>query len=217
MSIKRSYGRIVLPDSRDSGYLLSLPKRVSGLRSYRNWYSRGWHGNQGSDSSCVGYGWSHWLHTSPFRQFLNPTGIYKLAQYLDNWEGENYFGTSVRAGAKVLSWLGAIGEYKWTLDANVITYHILTTGPVVIGVQWYEGMSYPNKDGVMSISGKLLGGHCVCVVGYNSKTELFTIKNSYGEEWGNNGYGYLLLEDLQTLLSRDGEACVGIETKLSPK
>jgi C1A family cysteine protease len=69
----------------------------------------------------------------------------------------------------------------------------------------------------MSVSGKLLGGHCVLIMGYNGSKKLFKIKNSYGVGWGNRGYAYLSLYDLQKLLNDGGEACVGIESKIKPK
>lgn len=33
-------------------------------------------------------------------------------------------------------------------------------------------------------------GHCMLIVGYNDKKELFTLRNSYGPYWGDNGYCY---------------------------
>lgn len=33
-----------------------------------------------------------------------------------------------------------------------------------------------------------LGGHAVCAVGYDDATQRFTIRNSWGNEWGQNGY-----------------------------
>lgn len=36
-----------------------------------------------------------------------------------------------------------------------------------------------------------LGGHAVMAVGYNDDTEEVTIRNSWGVEWGDDGYGYL--------------------------
>ena len=35
---------------------------------------------------------------------------------------------------------------------------------------------------------KLKGGHCVCLVGYNDVTQMFTCANSWGTTWGNKGY-----------------------------
>ena len=40
-------------------------------------------------------------------------------------------------------------------------------------------------------SEKSLGGHAICVVGYDEKTKLVKFKNSWSAAWGDNGYGYL--------------------------
>jgi C1A family cysteine protease len=37
----------------------------------------------------------------------------------------------------------------------------------------------------------LYGGHAICFVGYDSKKKLIKFKNSWGTNWGDNGYGYL--------------------------
>ena len=39
--------------------------------------------------------------------------------------------------------------------------------------------------------GKQVGGHAVLFVGYNDETKCFKFKNSWGEAWGDQGYGYL--------------------------
>jgi len=213
--IRRKYGREERQDKRDKKFLLQ--SNIVTKRRSRTWSTYGWHGDQGKEGSCVGFGWAHWLHSQPIRQYVDPIGIYKLAQHLDEWEGTDYDGTSVRAGAKVLSYLGAIQEYRWTWDAKVIANHVLMRGPVVIGVKWYNDMNRPNSKGLMSIGGKLLGGHCVMIMGYNGSKKIFKIKNSYGTAWGNRGYAYISLDDLQSLLHDGGEACVGIESKMKPK
>lgn len=68
--------------------------------------------------------------------------------------------------------------------------------PVVFGFSVYSSMEtedvaktgkvpFPTKDD------SLLGGHCVLLVGYNDDTKEFKFMNSWGKEWGENGYGYL--------------------------
>ena len=163
-TVRRKYGREERADKRDKKFLLQ--SNIITRRRSRTWSTYGWHGDQGKEGSCVGFGWCHWLHSQPIRQYLDPIGIYKLAQHLDEWEGTDYNGTSIRAGAKVLSHLGAIQEYRWTWDAEAIANHTLIQGPVVIGVKWYNDMNRPDNKGLMSVSGKLLGGHCVLIMGY---------------------------------------------------
>lgn len=40
-------------------------------------------------------------------------------------------------------------------------------------------------------SEKTLGGHAICLVGYDDKARIIKFKNSWSEKWGDNGYGYL--------------------------
>ena len=35
------------------------------------------------------------------------------------------------------------------------------------------------------------GGHAICVCGYDNKKKLIKFKNSWGDSWGEKGYGYL--------------------------
>lgn len=42
-----------------------------------------------------------------------------------------------------------------------------------------------------SIDSKLIGSHAVLLTGYNSKTRLFDIKNSWGNDWGFKGFAFL--------------------------
>ncbi len=39
--------------------------------------------------------------------------------------------------------------------------------------------------------GSIVGGHAVCIVGYDDETNCIKFKNSWGTGWGDNGYGYL--------------------------
>lgn len=41
-----------------------------------------------------------------------------------------------------------------------------------------------------------LGGHAICVVGYDDEAQHFIFKNSWGERWGDRGYGYLSFDDM---------------------
>jgi len=67
--------------------------------------------------------------------------------------------------------------------------------PFAIGISIYESFNdaHINKTGIVPIpknNEKLLGGHSVIVVGYNDNYG-FLIRNSWGENWGLNGYCYI--------------------------
>jgi len=37
----------------------------------------------------------------------------------------------------------------------------------------------------------MVGGHCVCIVGYDLNTQMFLIRNSWGASWGISGYCWM--------------------------
>lgn len=52
-------------------------------------------------------------------------------------------------------------------------------------------------DGVIPMPGPdnyAVGGHGVCAVGYDDEAGLVKFKNSWGDDWGDHGYGYLPYE-----------------------
>tara|TARA_B100000575_G_scaffold294364_1_gene309818 strand:+ start:7243 stop:8058 length:816 start_codon:yes stop_codon:yes gene_type:complete len=68
--------------------------------------------------------------------------------------------------------------------------------PFVFGFTVYS--SFENSDvsntGIMSLPNddeKVMGGHAVMAVGYSDKKKVFIIRNSWGINWGDNGYFYM--------------------------
>jgi C1A family cysteine protease len=84
---------------------------------------------------------------------------------------------------------------------------VLSQGyPVLFAIGVYT--SFDCNDGIVPMpmmeSDYLRGGHAILLVGYDEKNEVFTFRNSWGEEWGNNGYcqiPYQYVED--TSLAHD--------------
>jgi len=141
-----------------------------------------------------------------------PTDIYAAAQMVDEWDGENYDGTSVRAGAKVLASQGRISEYLWAQSLAELQAWVLTKGPVVMGTEWYQGMSLLGVNGYATPAGALLGGHAYLCIGYSTARRAYRFLNSWGRVWGSpNGRFWMKEEDVADLLSRNGEACAAIE------
>jgi C1A family cysteine protease len=50
---------------------------------------------------------------------------------------------------------------------------------------------------VPSPSEPLIGGHSVCLVGYDDAKQTFKFINSWGPTWGDHGYGYLPFKYLE--------------------
>lgn len=137
--------------------------------------------------------------------------IYSGAQTMDEWPGENYNGTSVRGGAKYLKSLGKINSYLWAFDVQTLINTVLTVGPVVVGTNWYYNMFYPDKNGIIRLGGRLVGGHAYEINGVDTVKKQFRIKNSWGKYWGLQGRAYISFTDMSRLIKEGGEVCLAVE------
>lgn len=217
---KNKLGRLHIPDERDKKFLLkaALPLEEAGV-TYKYWWPNGWWGDQGNTPQCVAYSWCHWLAEGPITQNstffgsspLDPVQVYTEAQKVDEWPGEDYDGTSVRAGAKILKSLGYITSYNWAYDIDTIVRTLLTKGPMVVGTTWKHDMFFPNSKGVITATGQDMGGHAYLLDGVNVNTKMIRIKNSWGRNWGKNGFAYISFDDMARLIDDYGEACLAVE------
>jgi hypothetical protein len=144
--------------------------------------------------------------------------IYRAAQRIDEWEGEQYSGTSVLAGAKVVTASGYIGGYRWCFGIADVRDAVVRIGPVVIGIPWYEEMYETRASGLVKVGGGLVGGHCITLTGYNPSMdidgkvrEVFRWRNSWGPTYGIKGSGFIEGFRLAALLDDGGEACVPMD------
>jgi hypothetical protein len=71
--------------------------------------------------------------------------------------------------------------------------------PVVVGVDVYTSMEYLNANNYLYhpdiYTEQLLGGHALCVIGYDDAAKQFEIINSWGTGFGNNGYFKVSYDD----------------------
>ena len=150
---------------------------------------------------------------------LSEAWIYWNCKKIDPWPKQQ--GTSIRCAMKVLHKIGVPCEKaypysdkykgeptKWSkliakwglIDSywrckNLNSLRLgLNSGPVVIGIYCFEEIFFVNKNGKVRYPRypkNLLGGHAICAVGYNDKNKTIKFKNSWGKEWGKNGYGFI--------------------------
>jgi C1A family cysteine protease len=84
---------------------------------------------------------------------------------------------------------------------------ILNNHPIVIGIMVYSSFENDSvtKTGIVPYpdvnNETYLGGHAMCMYGYDDTTQTFLVRNSWGPKWGNNGdcsipYKYILDEIL---------------------
>ncbi len=167
--------------------------------------------DQGREGACVGFAWAHELAAAPTRIETGEAEarvIYREAQQIDPWPGENYEGTSVLAGAQVVQRYGHMAEYRWAFGLQDVVDTVGAYGPCVLGVAWYDGMFRVGEDGFIRVAGRVAGGHAILCRGVNLRGEYVTLRNSWGRSWGKGGDCRLSFADLDRLLREDGEACV---------
>jgi C1A family cysteine protease len=78
-------------------------------------------------------------------------------------------------------------------DANDMKAVIASGYPFVFGFTVYESFESDAvaNTGIMpmpALNEQIVGGHAVMAVGYDDSTGYFKIRNSWGSDWGQNGY-----------------------------
>lgn len=217
-------GRLPSPDSRDRGYLLQAPRRGEELPPHKYWYSPGVL-DQGNTSQCVAYSTTKWLVSGPVTNTKMPWPIdafYRDCQRVDEWPGEDYDGTSVRAAFRLLKERGYVSEYRWAFDHPMLLRHVLSVGPAVLGTDWHLDMFRPDRHGYIEPTGDIAGGHAYAVVGADRDkvhpdtgwVGAYRIVNSWGPNWGEGGRAWLAFDHADALIKNWGEACTAIEKKV---
>lgn len=97
---------------------------------------------------------------------------------------------------------------KVSQELDTIRYTLHKGYPIVFGIVAYPTIKSKQmiRDGKVPMPKKneqYIGGHALLIVGYNDKDKTFTIQNSWGTGWGDNGFGYLPYE---YVLSREHAA-----------
>jgi hypothetical protein len=169
--------------------------------------------DQGREGACVGFAWAHEVSARPLelrQETSDALWFYREAQKVDEWPGENYSGTSVLAGAKVVQREGFLTEYRWAFGLQDLVLALGYKGPAVLGIPWYEGMYEPDPKGIIRPTGRVAGGHAILANGVNVKRELVRLHNSWGPDYGLGGSAFISFGDLERLLHEDGEACIPV-------
>jgi hypothetical protein len=173
--------------------------------------------------NCVGFAWTHELAAFPVVvEGVDDDlarGVYKEAQTVDEWPGEEYSGTSVLAGAKTIETRGYMDEYRWAFGVDDALRAIGYQGPVVVGIPWYQSMFEPRPSGLLEVTPGGGGGHAILVRGVSLKARLpgepgpmavVRLRNSWGRGWGLDGDCYIRAEDFSALLEAEGDCCVPV-------
>lgn len=212
-----------LPDIRDWPYEPTLATLKRSIASPANLTIL----DQKHEGACTGFGLAATINLLNKKRnskvFVSPRMLYEMAKRHDEWQGEEYAGSSCRGAIKGWYNMGVctssiwkyepgkpdhltvvrakaarkhtIGAY-YRLQARVSDFHaaLNEAGAIFCSAKTHKGWFNPDKKtGVISFEKKQEGGHAFAIVGYNSKG--FWIQNSWSEKWGKNGLGLWLYED----------------------
>lgn len=230
-TVPRGLGRLHAPNPGSFAYPLRAALTRTALAP-KNWRSKKWRLPPGehfrnqsaadrpdrSQSTCVKYGTTHTVMMTPHYvrdAFTKSKDLYTWAQQNDPWPGEEptYEGTSVDAGLQY--WLKiakAISEYRWArnMDDVLARLSALTKdggGPVVVGTDFYQGMSNENGDGRWHPTGELWGGHCYVFIGHRTPTAKREGLIYTGNSHDGNYEGALSYDEAEWLVfAQNGEA-----------
>ena len=98
------------------------------------------------------------------------------------------------------------GRKNYSLEYNQLVQNIeqlksslKNNKPIIFGCSVYESFESEKvkNTGIIHIpkdNERLLGGHAIVLVGFNNEKKWFIFRNSWGSDWGDNGYGYIPYE-----------------------
>jgi hypothetical protein len=137
--------------------------------------------------------------------------LYSLATRLDSINGTyppTDTGSSGIGIAKALVALGLSTTYQHAFSMDALN-SALQSGPVLIGVPWYNSCYRPDSSGLIPVDkgSGLAGGHELELVAWDG-TDRYKVANSWGDRWGVSGYGYFNTAGLTSLLGERGDVTV---------
>lgn len=112
---------------------------------------------------------------------------YIIKKFADTPIAESYIDAKTRL----------IGSYKRIETIEDMISTISQEIPIVSGIHVFSGFDELRRDGKLSMPDsrdELLGGHAICIVGYDNIKKYFICRNSFGQNWGDNGYFYMPYE-----------------------
>lgn len=220
---KRQYGLLLsTPDERD--YLLA-PRLASSwqkdLAAFRKagkatLYEYGPVLDQDDPDPtghCGGFGPTDWENTAPIRAKHANSDAHALYYAIVASAGypNSEDGVEMRWVAKYLKSIGKIGAYAWASSLDEVRYWLALKSNLIVGTNWTTGMEEPDARGFIAPNGRIAGGHCYDLIGYDGKADVITLLNSWGD-WGPlHGIAKIKAIDFWKLMQSGGEVIAGLE------
>ena len=157
----------------------------------------------------------------PDKRPVSARMLYEMARRYDEWPGENYSGSSARGAMKGWHKHGVCSTRTWdladpagltqarTTDAtrrplgaylrvnhkDLVAMHsaLAEVGALYASATVHQGWSQVTNKGVIPYPAPLSGGHAFAIVAYDH--EGFWIQNSWGADWGMQGFARISYDD----------------------
>ncbi len=160
----------------------------------------------------------------PDNEPVSPRMLYEMARRYDEWPGENYSGSSARGGMKGWHKHGVCANKCWPYKVNnrkeglndektsdalkrplgayyrvnhkdLVSMHsaMAEVGVLYATASVHDGWNSVDKEGMIPFSLNVIGGHAFAIVAYDDRG--FWIQNSWGEDWGLNGFALVTYDD----------------------
>ena len=159
---------------------------------------------------------------------VSPRMLYEMAKRYDEWPGEEYSGSSARGAMKGWHKHGACLEVAWPYEPgnpgsltedisgdaarrplgayyrvnheDIVAMHsaIAEVGVLYATATVHQGWNSvaKNRDIPFNPSDPIMGGHAFAIVAYDEMG--FWIQNSWGTDWGFNGFARICYDDWLT-------------------
>ena len=158
--------------------------------------------------SCSGAGSCSGGATSLAAEWLQSTGDAPESYY-------PYTATNGSCSSALSGWQAQatkISGWVWITTtpptATTLKQGLNTYGPLSVTMNVYEDFFYYTSGVYQHVSGSLAGGHAIELVGYNDAGQYFIAKNSWGTEWGEQGFFQIAYSEL-TSVTQFGAWAIG--------
>ncbi len=172
--------------------------------------------DQGEEGACTGFALASTINVllaqRDTMEQVSPYMLYRMAQKHDEWEGQNYEGSSIRGALRGWHNMGACEAHLWNkrrkninrevainarktrlgpyyrIQKDLTNFHaaLNEVGVLIVSAYVHDGWDFPEGGSIKAPAAwEKEFAHAFAIVGYNA--EGFLIQNSWGDTWGGNG------------------------------
>jgi hypothetical protein len=146
--------------------------------------------NQGSEGACTAFGLAHTVGI--LARIKGKSGEFN-AWNIWNLQGQQRSTDAAIGAGKRMNFDGLRITKSRSYNPSVVGYkRLLNTGRPIYFASDVDGSWNGTGRGNANLSCRgANGAHAYAIVGYDDSNQKFVIKNSWGDYWGDQGYGYL--------------------------